>query len=76
VNLKEGVMSGVVDRTKYQVFTKTEKENDRLRLAKKLIDVLELVETETKVYPLDIAKGTSHFVGYDIRKMKWKPNQI
>lgn len=34
------------------------------------------IETETKVYPLDIAKGTSHFVGYDIRKMKWKPNQI
>ena len=76
VNLKDGTMTAVVDRKKYQKFTESEKENERLRLAKKLIDVLEQVEQETRVYPMDIAKGTTHFIGYDIRENKWMPNQI
>mgnify|MGYP003149133576 CR=1 FL=1 len=76
VNLKEGVMTPVVDKKKYQQWTTSEKENDKLRLAKKFIDVIEQVEQESKVFPLDIARRTSHFVGYDIRSNKWRPNNI
>ena len=67
-------MTANVDKKEFQKWTTSERENNQLRLARKLIDVLEQVEQETKVYPLDIARGTNHFVGYDIRKNCWRPN--
>ena len=74
VNLKEGNMTPIVNKADYQSWTTSEKENKQLRLARRFIELIEELENETKIYPYDISRGTSHFIGYDMRTQKWQPN--
>ena len=60
-----------VDREKYTIYTKNEEENEKLIKANYLIDAIEKTSTYRKVYPLDLCRGTSNFISYDIRNNKY-----
>lgn len=64
----------VVDRRKYERYTKSSKENERLRDGRRFLEVLELIEKHVKVYPANITTGTSNLIGFDIRKGEYHIN--
>ena len=70
---EDDFISGVVEDD-YVVYTENEEQNDKLIKANNLIQALDLVSEYRKVYPLDICRGTSEFLKYDMRSQKYLPN--
>lgn len=64
----------IVDKTPFETWTSSSEENDKLRMGRKLIEVLDACESFTKVYPVSIQQATSNFLQYDIRKGKYFVN--
>tara|TARA_Y100000739_G_C20547036_1_gene436381 strand:- start:169 stop:726 length:558 start_codon:yes stop_codon:yes gene_type:complete len=60
-----------VEKEKYTIYTKNEDENTKLIKANYLIDAIDKVSGYQKVYPLDLCRGTSNFISYDIRNNKY-----
>lgn len=63
-----------IDSKPFEKWTKSAEENERLRDGKRLIECIEFISKHTKMYPFDISRGTSGFLGYDIRLNKWYVN--
>jgi hypothetical protein len=62
---KEGLIPDV-DKAMFCKYTKNQSENDKLRLAKRFIRVLDEIGNHSHVYPFDIVKATSGFVNYNM----------
>lgn len=70
----DGLPTAKVDKEPFQKWTTSQAENDKLALGKLLIETIQNVSEIQKVYPFDVCRGTSHFIGYDIRKNKYFVN--
>ena len=57
-----------VERRPYERWTTSSEENEKLRMGRKLIEVINACNTHTKIYPVTIQQATSNFITYDIRK--------
>lgn len=64
----------IVPKEPYQVYTKSAEENKKLKLGRKLIQVLEEVDEVSHIYPLDIQKGTSELLKYNLRRAEYTVN--
>lgn len=62
---KEGLIPDV-DKSLYCKYTKNQKENDKLRIAKRFIKVLNEIEDYNHIYPFSVVKATSGFVNYNM----------
>lgn len=57
----------IVPKEPYQVYTKNAEENRKLKVGRKLIELLEHADEVTHIYPLDIQKGTSELIKYNLK---------
>ena len=60
-----------VERRPYEQWTTSSEQNEKLRMGKRLIEVIEACNPHTKIYPATIQQATSNFIIYDIRKGKY-----
>ena len=57
----------VVDRSKYERWTTSSEENEKLRVGRKLIESIKNCESHTKIYPFDIQRATGGFLQFNMR---------
>ena len=62
-----------IKRRDYETWTTTEKQNKKLLLGNELIASIDKMKKSevAKVFPMDIVRGTSGFIRYDMRKNKF-----
>ena len=63
--------ASVVKKEDYYVYTKSEKENEKVLKLKKFLASLKDVEEFTSVYPAHIQSGLSNAVRYDISENEY-----
>lgn len=63
-----------VPKEPYQVYTKSAEENRKLKVGRKLIEILDEVAEVTKIYPIDMQRGTSQLLQYDMRRAEYRIN--
>ena len=64
----------IVDRKPFERWTDNDAENERLKLGKSLIDVIEKASVITKIYPLTLSQATSGLVTYNMRTNQYLVN--
>ena len=74
VNLQDEEFIVDVTLEDYTRYTSTEEENERVIRANQLIHSLDMVSKYTKIYPVDIQRGTSAFIKFDLARNKYIPN--
>lgn len=57
----------VVDKSKYERWTTSSEENEKLRVGRKLIESIKSCESHTKIYPFDIQRATGGFLQFNMR---------
>ena len=67
-------LTAEVDKSNYQLWTVSEEQNERLRIGREFIKAVEHLSDYTKVYPLDVSRGVSQLISYDIRSQKYFVN--
>ena len=72
VEFKDNTAVIKLDKKEFELWTKTEKQNEILMAGKDVISAIENIEDVVKIYPFDIMRGTSHFIQYDIRSKKFE----
>ena len=68
--------ASVVKEDDYCIYTKDEKENDKVVKLKKFLKSLKEVEEFTTVYPANIQSGLSNAVRYDISENEYVISQF
>jgi hypothetical protein len=63
-----------VSQEDYTIYTKDEKQNDKVKKLKNYLKSLEDISEFTKVYPANICQGLSNMITYDIRDQKYMIN--
>lgn len=71
-----GEISFPVDKTPFEMYTRSSEENQKLKLARKFIDILEEVSEVTHVYHKNIQTAVSNFVIFDMRENRFFANVI
>jgi len=74
VKFVDGELTAEVDKADYQLWTVSEEQNEKLRIGREFIKVVEHLSDYTKVFPFDVARGVSQLISYDIRSQKYFVN--
>ena len=68
--------ASVVKKEDYYVYTKSEKENQKVDKLKRFIKALKDIEPITTIYPGNIQQGVSNAIKYDISEKEYIINQF
>ncbi|MDC3241041.1 hypothetical protein OAT68_01410 [Flavobacteriaceae bacterium] len=63
-----------IDKTQFEVWTKSPEQNERLKIGQTLIDALRKASAHTKIYPLAVQQATSNLVMYNVRTNDYTVN--
>ena len=74
VTFEKNVPKVEVKRKDFEVWTTSERQNKRRLAGNKFISNIAGLQEYVHIYPKDIMQGTSGFVKYDMRKMKYYVN--
>ena len=72
--LSEGAIQFPIDRKRFETYTKSSEQNQKLRDFRAFIEALNKLSKHCHVYPYQIQIGTSSFVRYDLRTATYIPN--
>ena len=64
-----------IDMEDFTTYTKNQRENDMLEVAGDLMLALDKAKHFTKIYPLTITQGLSHFLLFDIKRNQYRINR-
>ena len=64
-----------IDIEDFTTYTKNQRENDMLEVAGDLMLALDKAKHFTKVYPLTITQGLSHFLLFDMKRNQYRINR-
>ncbi len=64
-----------IDMEDYTTYTKNQLENDMLEVAGDLMLALDKAKHFTKIYPLTITQGLSHFLLFDMKRNQYRINR-
>ena len=73
-NTTDGLPEPNIDKTPYQQWTRSDDENEKLKIGKNIIDVIQKASTVTKIYPLTVSQATSGLVRYNVRTNEYFVN--
>lgn len=78
VIIKNGKASTRVDRKSYETWTTDAIQNDMVKTANQFIKAYNELAKYTKTYPMDVARCTSNFIRFDMRKgeLKYNPYRV
>jgi len=63
-----------VDRKLYERWSRSAEENEKVKAGRKFISAIEELQKYSKCYPLDIARGTSGLITFNLREKKYMVN--